>query len=100
MLLITDAAITGWTSPTPAITDAASGNIAIEAARVEGSVAVGDPIFTVEAKTSETVNTAITYALVSSTDSVGDLGTDRAINVATGKSLDYETAHKYVFEVR
>jgi len=92
----TDAAITGWTSPTPAITTA-SGNIEIASAVVEGSVAVGAQIFQATATSGGTISS---YNLVSSTDSVGVLGTTGAINVATGKSLDYETAAKYVFVVR
>jgi len=98
LILITDADITGWTSPTPVIENAASGNIGIEEAKVEGSVAEGVEIFKATATSDATG--AITYALESSTDSVGVLGTDGSINVATGKSLDYETAQEYVFVVR
>ena len=97
--LITDGAITGWTSPTPEIASAASGHIEIATATVEGSVAVGDPIFTATATTDETDKT-ITYELVLSTDYVGVLGNGGAIDVATGKSLDYETHQQYIFEVR
>ena len=44
------------------------------------------------------IGTPITYALVSSTDSVGVLATDK-INVAAGKALNYEIASKYIFVV-
>ena len=65
---------------------------------MEGSKAVGALIFQATATTGAT--SVDSYSLVSSTDSVGVLGTTGAINVATGKSLDYETAAKYVFVVR
>jgi len=96
--LFTDAAIDGWSSPTPAITGA-SGNVEIATAVVEGSKAEGALLFQATATPSSGASIS-TYNLVSSTDSVGVLGTTGAINVATGKSLDYETATKYIFVVR
>lgn len=95
--MFTDAAIGGWTSPTPAITGA-TGDIEIAAPVVEGSLTVGDEIF--EAIATPPASGSVTYTLESSTDSVGVKGTNGAIIVATGKSLDYETAAKYIFVVR
>jgi len=92
---LTDAAITDWSAP--AILATPSGNIEIGTAVDEGSKAVGSELFTATATSGDTV----TYTLVSSTDSVGTIvASTGVVNVATGKSLDYETASKYVFVVR
>ena len=97
VILLTDAAISAWAGPAPGVSTA-SGNIQIASAVDEGSIAVGNALFTAEATSDGTVSG---YTLVSSTDSVGTIvAATGVVNVATGKSLDYETASKYVFVVR
>jgi len=91
--IVTETQITAWTAP-GALTGA-SGHIEIAASKAENSVAADAELFTVAATAS---GGSVTYALVSSTDSVAALATNK-VNVATGKVLNYETASKYIFVV-
>ena len=92
----TDAVITGWTTPTPGLSTP-TGHIEIAVITAENSVAVGTAIFTAAATTNES---SVTYFLVSSTDNVAVMAASGAVNVATGKTLNFEAASKYVFVVR
>jgi len=93
--IVTEAHITAWTAP-GAITGA-SGHIEIAASKAENSVAADAELFTVAATPTASDGT-VTYALVSSNDSVAALATNK-VNVATGKVLNYEIASKYIFVV-
>jgi len=84
----------GWTSPGALAT--ATGDIKIAASKAENSVAVGAELIALVA--TPTGTGGVTYALLSSTDSVGVLAADK-INVDTGKALNYEIASEYIFVV-
>lgn len=89
--IVTDAQITEWTDP-GALTGA-SGHIEITTAKAENSEG---ELFQLAA--TATAGGTVTYDLVSSTESIGVLATDK-VNVDTGKVLNYETASKYIFVV-
>ena len=95
-MTVTTLCITGWTSPGTA--SGADVDIQIAPAIEENSLKEGERIFTATATSG--AGESITYTLVSSTESVGEMvlnGVD--VVVVSGKSLDFETSEEYVFQV-
>ncbi|WAR10035.1 CDHR2-like protein [Mya arenaria] len=93
-----DAAVTAWSSPSPGISaTAADGSITIpSSAAVAEDAAVGDTLFTATATVSGTAS----YVLVDDAGGKGTIGASTGVvTLATGQSLDFETATTLVFKV-